>query len=114
MKTRSLKIQAAAAVAAPVKLENDLDDKCVNTIRFLSVDGVNKANSGHPGAPMGLAPLAYLLWGEIMNYNPKNPGWANRDRFVLSVGHASMLIYSMLYLTGYDSVSVSENTESIM
>lgn len=101
--------ESTTVVPPPVKLSDAVADKCVNAIRFLAIDGVNKANSGHPGAPMGLAPISYLLWGEIMKYNPKNPNWANRDRFVLSAGHASMLIYSMLYLSGYDSVTVSLN-----
>src|SRR3990172_6951375 len=80
----------------------DLDLLCVNTIRALSMDAVQKANSGHPGAPMGLAPLAYVLWTRFLRHNPKNPSWPNRDRFVLSAGHASVLLYSMLYLSGYD------------
>ncbi len=79
----------------------DLDQLCVNTIRTLSMDAVQKANSGHPGAPMGLAPLAYVLYTRVMRHNPSDPDWPNRDRFVLSAGHASMLLYSMLYLTGY-------------
>ncbi len=79
-----------------------IEDLCVNTIRTLSMDAIQKANSGHPGAPMGLAPAGYVLWTRIMNHNPKNPDWQNRDRFVLSGGHASMLIYSLLHLTGYD------------
>lgn len=74
----------------------------INTIRTLAMDAVQKANSGHPGTPMALAPLAYALWTRVMRYNPRNPGWLNRDRFVLSAGHASMLQYAMLYLTGYD------------
>ncbi len=78
-----------------------LDELCVNTIRTLSMDAVQKANSGHPGAPMGLAPLAYVLYTRVMRHNPANPDWIDRDRFVLSAGHASMLLYSMLYLTGY-------------
>jgi transketolase len=78
-----------------------LDDLCVNTIRTLSMDAVQKANSGHPGAPMGLAPLAYVLYTRVMRHNPADPDWPNRDRFVLSAGHASMLLYSMLYLSGY-------------
>jgi transketolase len=78
-----------------------LDELCVNTIRTLSMDAVQKANSGHPGAPMGLAPLAYVLYTRVMRHNPGNPDWPGRDRFVLSAGHASMLLYSMLYLTGY-------------
>ena len=74
---------------------------CVDTIRTLSMDAVQKANSGHPGAPMGLAPLAYVLYTRVMRHNPSNPDWLDRDRFILSAGHASMLLYSMLYLTGY-------------
>lgn len=73
-----------------------------NALRILSMDGVQKANSGHPGAPMGMADMAEVLWREVMQHNPKNPDWINRDRFVLSNGHASMLIYSLLHLTGYD------------
>ena len=79
-----------------------LDELCINTIRTLAIDAVQKAKSGHPGAPMGLAPLAYLLWTREMRYNPRNPSWFDRDRFILSAGHASMLLYAMLYLTGYD------------
>ncbi len=78
-----------------------LDELCVNTIRTLSMDAVQKANSGHPGTPMALAPLAYVLYTRIMRHNPADPDWIDRDRFVLSAGHASMLLYSMLYLTGY-------------
>jgi transketolase len=78
-----------------------LDELCINTIRTLSMDAVQKANSGHPGTAMALAPLSYVLFTRIMRHNPANPDWANRDRFVLSAGHASMLLYSMLYLTGY-------------
>ncbi len=79
----------------------DIRQKTVNTIRVLAADTVQKANSGHPGAPMGMAGMAYALWMEQMNHNPKNPAWKNRDRFVLSSGHASALIYTMLHLTGY-------------
>ncbi len=79
-----------------------LDQLCVNTIRTLSVDGVQKANSGHPGLPMGAAPMAYTLFARHLKHNPRDPKWADRDRFVLSGGHGSMLIYSMLHLTGYD------------
>lgn len=80
----------------------DLQTLAINTIRTLSMDAVQKANSGHPGLPMGAAPMAYTLWMQHMNFNPKNPDWANRDRFVLSAGHGSMLLYSLLHLTGYD------------
>ncbi len=79
-----------------------IDQLSINTIRMLSIDAVQKANSGHPGAPMGLAPSAYVLWTRFLKHNPKNPSWPDRDRFVLSAGHGSMLIYSMLHLTGYD------------
>ncbi|MBE9530236.1 MAG: transketolase [Proteobacteria bacterium] len=78
-----------------------IDEICINTIRTLSMDAVQKANSGHPGAPMGLAPAAYVLWTRVMKHNSKNPGWLDRDRFVLSGGHASMLLYSLLHLSGY-------------
>lgn len=78
-----------------------LEELAINTIRALAMDGVQKANSGHPGTPMALAPLAHVLWTRVMRYNPRNPHWQNRDRFVLSAGHASMLLYNMLYLTGY-------------
>jgi transketolase len=83
-------------------MSESLDQLCVNAIRMLAVDAVEKAKSGHPGAPMGLAPTAYVLWTRFLRHNPRNPAWPDRDRFVLSAGHASMLIYSMLYLTGYD------------
>lgn len=82
--------------------EASIDQCCVNVIRTLSMDAVQKANSGHPGAPMGLAPAGYVLWTRVMKHNPRNPDWPDRDRFVLSGGHASMLLYSLLYLTGYD------------
>ncbi|QBG56265.1 transketolase [Bacillus amyloliquefaciens] len=79
-----------------------IEKKSVATIRTLSIDAIEKANSGHPGMPMGAAPMAYTLWTKFMNVNPQNPGWFNRDRFVLSAGHGSMLLYSMLHLSGYD------------
>ncbi len=79
-----------------------IDDLCINTIRTLTMDAVEAANSGHPGAPMGLAAAAYVLWTRFLKHNPKNPSWQDRDRFVLSGGHASMLLYSLLHLTGYD------------
>ncbi|MCH8207112.1 MAG: transketolase [Chloroflexi bacterium] len=79
-----------------------LDQLCINTIRFLAVDAVQQAKSGHPGAPMGAAPMAYVLWDRFLKHSPNNPRWPDRDRFVLSAGHASMLLYSLLHLTGYD------------
>jgi transketolase len=94
-------------MSAPVQQENitptpDLDQLCINTIRTLSLDAVQKANSGHPGLPLGAAPMAYVLWTRFLRHNPKNPKWENRDRFLLSAGHGSMLLYSLLHLTGYD------------
>ncbi|HEY7816991.1 MAG TPA: transketolase, partial [Vicinamibacteria bacterium] len=79
-----------------------LDELCINTLRTLSIDAVQKANSGHPGLPLGAAPMAYVLWQNHLRHSPKNPRWPDRDRFVLSAGHGSMLLYSLLHLTGYD------------
>jgi len=84
------------------KMNSTIEQLAVNTIRTLSIDATNKANSGHPGLPMGSAPMAYELWTNFMNHNPANPKWINRDRFVLSAGHGSMLLYSLLHLCGYD------------
>jgi transketolase len=86
----------------PVTETQTLEDLCINTIRFLSADSVQNANSGHPGMPMGAAAMAYTLWTRFLKFNPKDPQWFDRDRFVLSAGHGSMLLYSLLYLTGYD------------
>jgi len=83
-------------------MTEQLDQLCVNTIRMLAADGVEKANSGHPGMPMGAAAMAYVLWTRFLKHNPTNPHWPDRDRFVLSAGHGSMLLYSLLHLTGYD------------
>ncbi|MEO8579269.1 MAG: transketolase [Gemmatimonadales bacterium] len=93
---------AASSSPPPASSSQSLEDLCVNAIRVLAMDAVQKADSGHPGTPMALAPLAYVLWTQHLRYNPADPGWLNRDRFVLSAGHASMLLYSVLYLTGYD------------
>ncbi|MCG3206029.1 MAG: Transketolase [Elusimicrobia bacterium] len=82
--------------------KNNLVQEAINTLRFLAVDAVEKANSGHPGMPMGMASIAHVLWTKFLNHNPKNPKWPNRDRFVLSNGHGSMLLYALLHLTGYD------------
>lgn len=91
MKSTSLKLNPS-----------ELDNLCINTIRFLSVDAIQKANSGHPGLPLDAAPMAYVLWTRFLKHNPSNPSWFDRDRFVLSAGHGSMLLYSLLHLTGYD------------
>ncbi len=91
------------ALAGEVKVEqSELERLCINSIRVLAIDGVQKANSGHPGMPMGMAPAAYVIWTRFLGHNPANPKWYGRDRFVLSAGHGSMLLYSLLYLTGYD------------
>ena len=86
----------------PTTETTTLEDLCINTIRFLSADGVQNANSGHPGMPMGAAAMAYTLWTKYLKFNPKDPHWIDRDRFILSAGHGSMLLYSLLHLTGYD------------
>ncbi len=83
-------------------MASDLDRLCVNTIRMLAVDAVENAKAGHPGMPMGAAPMAYVLWTRFLRHNPRNPAWPDRDRFVLSAGHGSMLLYALLHLTGYD------------
>ena len=85
-----------------------LETLCINSIRFLAIDAVEKAKSGHPGLPMGAAPMAFVLWDRFLRFNPKNPQWFNRDRFVLSAGHGCMLQYALLYLTGYDSVTIDD------
>ena len=84
-----------------------LDQLAVNTIRTLAIDGVQKANSGHPGTPLGAAPTAYALWQRVLRYDPADPWWPNRDRFVLSAGHASMLLYAMIHLTGIKAANAS-------
>src|SRR5271170_4213685 len=89
-------------------MADDLDRLCIDTVRFLSVDAVQKANSGHPGMPLGAAPMAYALWTKVLKHNPRNPDWFNRDRFVLSAGHGSMLLYSLLHLTGFKAVTMKE------
>ncbi len=94
------------AIDAAEKLR--LEERCLNTIRFLSVDAVDKANSGHPGTPMALADIAFVIWTEFLRHDPKRPNWENRDRFVLSAGHASMLLYSMLHLTGYEDMTLDQ------
>ncbi|HWD08806.1 MAG TPA: transketolase [Actinomycetota bacterium] len=93
--------QTLTKIVSPPEYGSEADLLNINTVRTLAMDAVEKANSGHPGAPMGLAPAAYVLWTKFLKHNPANPKWVNRDRFVLSAGHASMLIYSLLYLTGY-------------
>ncbi|QIR40930.1 transketolase [Tolypothrix sp. PCC 7910] len=85
-----------------------LEELSINSIRFLAIDAVEKAKSGHPGLPMGAAPMAFVLWDRFMRFNPKNPKWFNRDRFILSAGHGSMLQYALLYLFGYDSVTIED------
>src|SRR5271170_7457960 len=84
------------------KLNREQQELCINTIRILSADAVQNANAGHPGMPMGAAAMAFTLWTQFLKHNPRNPEWFDRDRFVLSGGHGSMLLYSLLYLSGYD------------
>ncbi len=91
-----------------VATTQSLEELCINSIRFLAIDAVEKAKSGHPGLPMGAAPMAFVLWDQFMRFNPKSPTWYNRDRFVLSAGHGCMLQYALMYLTGYDSVTLDE------
>ncbi|HEX7418510.1 MAG TPA: transketolase [Thermoanaerobaculia bacterium] len=106
----------AATAIAVAESSNDphigskdkLEELCVNTIRFLAVDAVERAKSGHPGTPMGMADMAFVLWTEFLHHDPKEPHWKNRDRFVLSAGHASMLLYSLLHLTGYEDMTLDE------
>src|SRR5579859_6322369 len=97
---QSIGVLMSAAFAA-VPATKQLDELCINTLRFLSVDAVQKANSGHPGLPLGAAPMAYVLWTRFLKHHPANPQWPDRDRFVLSAGHGSMLLYSLLHLSGY-------------
>ncbi len=92
----------SARMQQDTNANTELDQLCINTIRALTIDAVQKAKSGHPGLPLGAAPMAYVLWTKFMRYNPRNPRWENRDRFLLSAGHGCMLLYSLLHLTGYD------------
>src|SRR5919108_124467 len=85
-----------------IAASTELDTLAINTIRTLSIDAVQKANSGHPGLPLDAAPMAYVLWTSFLRHNPRNPKWPDRDRFAFSAGHGSMLLYSLLHLTGYD------------
>src|SRR6267154_2794561 len=87
-----------------------MDLTCINTIRTLAMDGVQAADSGHPGTPMAMAPVAYCLWQKFLRFDPQDPVWPNRDRFVLSMGHASMLLYSLLHLTGTRAVNPNYET----
>src|ERR1700730_11059698 len=98
-------------MAAPASSETEIDELCVNTIRTLSIDAIQKANSGHPGTPMALAPLAYVLWQRFLRFDPEDPIWPNRDRFVLSNGHASMLLYSLLHLAKVSAVDPDYEVE---
>ncbi len=101
-------------MATTADRQTDIDELCINTIRTLSMDAIQKANSGHPGTPMALAPLAYVLWQRYLRFDPQDPIWPNRDRFVLSAGHASMLLYSLLYLTGVRAVDPDYEVEGTL
>eukprot|EP00475_Leptophrys_vorax_P032630 TRINITY_DN50583_c0_g1_i1.p1 TRINITY_DN50583_c0_g1~~TRINITY_DN50583_c0_g1_i1.p1 ORF type:complete len:742 (-),score=103.13 TRINITY_DN50583_c0_g1_i1:132-2357(-) len=108
VKAQSSKITATAAVEVSTKADPSVLEKAINAIRFLAIDAVEKANSGHPGLPMGCAPMSFVLFDEFMKFNPKNPYFVNRDRFVLSAGHGCMLQYALLHLFGYDSVPIEQ------
>src|SRR5436309_7569037 len=95
------------SISSGAREASDIDRLCVDTIRTLAMDAVQAAGSGHPGMPMGMAPAAYLLYARVMQHNPRDPSWPDRDRFVLSAGHGSMLLYSALHLSGYD-VSIDD------
>src|SRR5581483_1920025 len=97
-------MKPATPMSEPSFLPSDIEARSINTIRTLAIDAVEKANSGHPGTPMALAPLGYLLWQEVLRFDPEHPIWPNRDRFVLSAGHASMLLYSLLHLAQVKAV----------
>src|SRR5487761_1039589 len=99
---RDLEERALTGTATLPQAGTELDNLCINTIRTLAIDAVEKANSGHPGLPMGMAPAAYVLWTRFLRHDPTDPKWPDRDRFVLSTGHGSMLLYALLHLTGYD------------
>ena len=101
----SPRLQSARETLDPeTRREHRLDELCINTIRTLAMDAVQQANSGHPGTPMALAPVVYTLWQQFLRFDPDDPIWPNRDRFVLSNGHASMLLYAMLHLAGVKAV----------
>src|SRR6202167_1456529 len=101
---------SAATTLTSSPLLHEMDLTSINTIRTLSMDGVQAANSGHPGTPMAMAPVAYCLWQKFLRFDPQDPVWPNRDRFVLSMGHASMLLYSLLHLTEVKAVSKEYET----
>src|SRR5881409_126846 len=94
--------------APNLAVQGDLDQIAINTIRFLAIDAVEKANSGHPGMPMGMADVATVLFSRFLKFDPLHPHWPDRDRFVLSAGHGSMLLYALLYLTGYEEMTLDE------
>src|SRR5439155_4537171 len=93
--------EARRGAMATTEIEQGIEQRGIDVIRGLSMDAVQRANSGHPGTPMALAPLAHVLWTRVMKYDASDPAWPDRDRFILSNGHASMLLYSLLYLTGF-------------
>jgi transketolase len=106
--TRTMKpVRAVATLTTPTEVTKETVMDCVNSIRFLAIDAINKSNSGHPGLPMGCAPMGYVIFREAMTFNPKSHKWFNRDRFVLSAGHGCMLQYSLMHLTGYPCPTVS-------
>ena len=105
MSAKSTTVRRIEAPGSETQQEGAFDQLCINTIRTLSMDAVQQANSGHPGTPMALAPVVYTLWQHFLRFDPEDPIWPNRDRFVLSNGHASMLLYAMLHLSGVKAVN---------
>ena len=106
---KRLPVNATETGAPATAPRGSIDEICINTIRTLSIDAVQQAKSGHPGTPMALAPVVYTIWQKFLRFDPDDPIWPNRDRFVLSNGHASMLLYSLLYLTGVKAVNAAMN-----
>ena len=105
MSAKSTTVRRIETPGSEVQQKGAFDQLCINTIRTLAMDAVQQANSGHPGTPMALAPLVYTIWQNFLRFNPEDPIWPNRDRFVLSNGHASMLLYAILYLGGVKAVN---------
>src|ERR1700747_2156676 len=108
MPRRAASLASRAAPRARATTERDLDQTCIDTIRTLAMDAVQKAKSGHPGTPMALAPVAYTLWQSVLRFDPEDPNWPGRHRFVLSCGHASMLLYALLHLARVKAVNEHE------
>ena len=112
MSAKSTTVRRIEAPGSEAQQEGAFDQLCINTIRTLAMDAVQQANSGHPGTPMALAPVVYTLWQDFLRFDPEDPIWPNRDRFVLSNGHASMLLYAMLHLAGVKAVNANTSVSA--